>query len=210
MSQKAFIAMPFSKSYDELINIIKRSAMRSNIDVVKIDELSFTGSIIDKIRSELYQSDLLIAIVSEENGNVYYEIGLAHCQNIPVILLTNDINKLKFDLRDHRAIIYDENNTDEIFNNLSKMIQSTLNTKFEYPHDYFASVYGRDPEKATELGHKKIIKTIKDIFDLTDPQIVDWRVLPEGELAVTVKDYMGMEIRAVFDKNGLLKKSSTI
>ena len=60
----------------------------------------------------------MVAIVTEENGNVYYEIGLAYCQNIPVVLLTSDARSLKFDLRDHRAIIYDDLNPEVVFEHL--------------------------------------------------------------------------------------------
>ena len=208
MPRKAFIAMPFRTRYDGILDVIRRALKDIGIDPVRIDDLSFTGSIVERMRSEISQSDLMIAIVAEENGNVYYEIGLAHCQNIPVILLTDDVSKLKFDLKDHRAVVYEDNNPQKVFDELLQMIRVTIDTKIEYPHDYFANVYGQNPKTATELGRKKVAESLKARHRLEEPvDILEWDVLENGELAVIVGDFRGKRVRAKFDRNGYLSWS---
>jgi len=204
---KAFIAMPFREKYDEILKVIQKAVTSLDLEISKLDEMAFTGSIVERMRTEISESDLMIAIVTEENGNVYYEIGIAHCQNIPVVLLTNDSNSLKFDLKDHRAIIYDKVNPNNNFDELLKMLRVTLDTNFAYPHDYFANIFGRHPKEATELGKRKVVESLKEFSNLQEPiNIVDWQTLPNGELAVTVKDYMETSVRGIFDRNFYLKR----
>lgn len=207
-AKKVFLAMPFSAGYGGILETIRKAVETLDADLIKLDELSFTGSIVEKMRSEISESDMMVGIVTEENGNVYYEIGLAHCQNIPVVLVTNDAGALKFDLKDHRAVIYDERDPEKVFGQLVEMLRVTLDKDLHYPHDYFANVYGRDPKAATELGRKKVVASLQENANLQEPiDVEDWRVLPNGELAVTVRDYMGTCVRAVFDRNGFLKRS---
>lgn len=206
--KKVFLAMPFSTRHDKILETIRQAARTLGANLIKLDELAFTGSVVEKMRSQISESDMMVAIVTEENGNVYYEIGLAHCQNIPVLLVTNDAGALKFDLKDHRAIIYDDTQPEKVFHELVEMLRVTLAKELHYPHDYFANVFGRDPKAATELGRKKVVASLQDNANLQEPiDIEDWRVLPNGELAVTVSDYMGTCVRAVFDRNGYLKRS---
>jgi hypothetical protein len=192
------------------LKVIRDVADKLGIKLVKLDELHFAGSIVERMRSEINESDLMIAIVTEENGNVYYEIGLAHCQNIPVLLLTSDAQTLKFDLKDHRAVIYDEDAPEELFGELLKAMSAALEVDFKHPHDYFASVLGRDPETATTLGMQRALEAMHEMGPLQKPlRVTNLEVLPTGELAITVIDFMGVKARAICDRNGFIKRFNT-
>lgn len=52
------------------------------------------------------KAKILIAELTGRNPNVMYELGLAHAIEKPVILLTQDINDVPFDLRSLRCIVY--------------------------------------------------------------------------------------------------------
>ena len=51
-------------------------------------------------------SSLIVADLIDSNPNVFYELGLGHALNKPVIMLTQDIEDLPFDLRSYRVIPY--------------------------------------------------------------------------------------------------------
>jgi hypothetical protein len=102
-----FVAMPFKPEYESVLETIREAADLLGMETVQIGDESFTGSIASQIRSAIEAAEVMTAIVTEDNGNVYYEIGLAHCQEKPVVLLTSNPDTIKFDLRDHRAIVYD-------------------------------------------------------------------------------------------------------
>src|SRR5438445_3365799 len=127
MAHSIFVALPFKGSFDPVLEVIKDAASWVNRHATRLDEEPITGSIVSHIiRSQIEQCDLMVAVASEENGNVYYEIGLAHCQKKPVVLLTTDPTTLKFDLRDHRAIVYDPKSPKTIRDELVRTIKAAL------------------------------------------------------------------------------------
>ncbi len=52
------------------------------------------------------EAQLIIADLTGGNPNVFYELGVAHALNRPVILLTQSIEELPFDLASYRVISY--------------------------------------------------------------------------------------------------------
>lgn len=133
-----FVAMPFRAAYEPILGVVKDAAHLLNIRVVQIGEEPFAGSIISHLRSEIDAADVMLAIVSEVNGNVYYEIGLAHCQAKPVVLLTSDTSALKFDLRDHRALVYDPKEPTAIRDELVRTLKAVLDETSD-PQEFLAS-----------------------------------------------------------------------
>jgi hypothetical protein len=51
-------------------------------------------------------ADLVVADLTGANPNVYYELGVAHALRRRVVLLTQSIDQLPFDLRSYRVISY--------------------------------------------------------------------------------------------------------
>jgi hypothetical protein len=70
------------------------------------DDISSAGDVLRQIWISLLQASLVIADLTGANGNVLYELGLAHVIGHQVILLTQDIANVPFDLRQQRHIIY--------------------------------------------------------------------------------------------------------
>jgi hypothetical protein len=53
------------------------------------------------------KTSFLIADLTGRNANVFYELGLAHALKKDVILITQKIEDVPFDLRHYRCIVYD-------------------------------------------------------------------------------------------------------
>lgn len=66
------------------------------------------NGLLDAIRS----CDFCIADITGNNVNVIYELGFATALEKPIILLTQDLETLGFDLRGMSAILYDRDNLD--------------------------------------------------------------------------------------------------
>jgi hypothetical protein len=60
-----------------------------------------------EIWSAICKARLVIADCTGRNPNVFYEIGVAHTMGIPVILLTQRMEDVPFDLRHIRFIKYE-------------------------------------------------------------------------------------------------------
>ena len=207
--QTIFVAMPFRVDYEPVLEVVKEAAQLLNLRVVQVGEEPFAGSIISHIRSEIEAADVMLAIVSEINGNVYYEIGLAHCQAKPVVLLTSDTSALRFDLRDHRAIVYDPANPRLIRDELVRTLKAVIDTARD-PHQYLASTFAgtaSDPKSASEKGLSKAVATITTEAKLHEPvQVKQVHVREESrDLAIEVEDFMGTRVRAIVDVNGLIR-----
>jgi hypothetical protein len=208
-SRDLFVAMPFKKEYDPVFNVIRSAAELMNINVRRIDREPFEGSIINYVRTAIEESDYMVAVASEENGNVYYEIGLAHCQKKPVIILTSDPSALKFDLRDHRAIVYDPKQPDRAKNELVKHLAVLLNTPKD-PQTQIGITLGgsaRDPQAAYEMGLERAKQTIIREARLEEPvKVTRIEMRPTtGDVAIEIKDFLNVRVRAIVDVNGLIR-----
>lgn len=208
--KRIFVAMPFRAEHDRVFSVLRDAAGLLGAEVVRLDEQSFAGSIVSKIRSEIEGADVVTAIVSEENGNVYYEIGLAHCQKKPVVLLTSDISSLKFDLRDHRAIVYDPAKPAGIRDELVRTLRSVIDIPSE-PEGYVASVFGESPH-ATSHGLHKLVRTIASEHCLQEPvRLTKKQVLRDKlGMAIEVQDFMNTTVRAIVDINGIVQSSAIV
>jgi len=103
----AFIAMPFSDEYRDIYLLgIREVLQNNNIAGIRVDELEYSGRVMDKVEDLIRSADIIIAEVTERNPNVYYELGLAQANNKPLILCTRNINSAPFDTRDLLHIVY--------------------------------------------------------------------------------------------------------
>ena len=102
--------MPFKEQLQDIYEEILRPIFEDfGFAITRADDLNEHQNIIGNIVRGIVEADLLVADLSridETNGNVYYELGLAHALDKPVILLTQDVSHIPFDLRPYRMIIY--------------------------------------------------------------------------------------------------------
>ena len=68
--------------------------------------MSIPGSINKQIIKKIYDSDLVIANLTDINPNVMYELALRHCFNKPAIIIAEDGTELPFDINNERTIFY--------------------------------------------------------------------------------------------------------
>ncbi len=206
MAQNIFVAMPFKHSLDPVLDVIKDAGRLLNTQTSRLDEHPTTGSIVSHIRSQIAQCDLMVAVVSEENGNVYYEIGLAHCQKKPVVLLTTDPSTLKFDLRDHRTIVYDSKDPNHVRDELVRTMKAALDATSD-PTRFIESAYGSAKGDFRYQAQDKVLETVVQEAHLQRPaHIISKRVISETrELSIEVEDFFGSKVRAIFDVNGILR-----
>ncbi|HEX3536683.1 MAG TPA: hypothetical protein VHU15_07940 [Stellaceae bacterium] len=73
---------------------------------VRADRLSEPGRITSQIIRLLLDSDLVVADLSGNNPNVYYELSLRHAIGKPVIHMAEQGTIPSFDIRDNRTIFY--------------------------------------------------------------------------------------------------------
>lgn len=105
---KAFVIMPFAPDFDEIYNLfIATTLTGAGFDVFRADTILSQRNILEDVVLSIVESDLVVADLTGSNANVYYELGLAHALGKKVLLLTQSIDELPFDLRSYRVISYD-------------------------------------------------------------------------------------------------------
>lgn len=85
----------------------KPAIEESNLHPIRADSLFRPSPIIRDIWEYINRSKILIADITGLNPNVMYELGLAHAIAKPVIIISDSIEKVPFDLKTLRILIYD-------------------------------------------------------------------------------------------------------
>lgn len=109
---KAFVVMQFSSPYNEVyLHVIKDLCKELDIETIRADEIYGPGMIIRDVIDRIAASQLVIADISPDNPNVYFEVGYALALNKPIILLAQrrpPSTPLPFDLSAFRVLFYDD------------------------------------------------------------------------------------------------------
>jgi hypothetical protein len=101
-----FVIMPFSSELDSVYGCIKESVREVQLRCVRVDEEIFSGGIMERVRGNIYKAGIIIAELSKHNPNVYFELGLAHAKKKKIVMITQKIQKVPFDLKHLRMVIY--------------------------------------------------------------------------------------------------------
>ena len=70
----------------------------------RADDIDNQQNILNDIVKSIRSSELIVADLTDPNPNVYYELGLAHAMRKRVVLMTQDLGSMPFDLRSYRTI----------------------------------------------------------------------------------------------------------
>ncbi len=109
MKPRAFVVMQFGEGFDDLYDeLIRPVGAAAGLEVVRADEIHQPGMIIQDIVRGLMEASIVIAEISPENPNVFYELGYAHALDKPTILLARRDTTLPFDVSPYRTIFYDD------------------------------------------------------------------------------------------------------
>ena len=108
--KKAFVIMPFD---DEVANSVYEHCTipickEFNLHVERADEIFTPNPILDDIRFAIEKSTVIIADISGNNPNVFYELGMSHMlKRKQTIMITHDeFNGIPFDISHIRIIQY--------------------------------------------------------------------------------------------------------
>jgi hypothetical protein len=91
-----------------LRKIFKPAIEKTGLLPVRADnEIFATGKIIDQVLRGITSAKVLVAELTTRNPNVFYELGIAHALNKPVVMISASEADVPFDLHHIRIIYYD-------------------------------------------------------------------------------------------------------
>lgn len=102
-----FMIMPFRPELDEVYTrVVKPTVEGLGLSIRRGDDPFTDKDIMYDVWSMLNACKLVIADCTGRNPNVFYELGIAHTLGKPVIMLTQNLSELPFDVQSKRAIEY--------------------------------------------------------------------------------------------------------
>lgn len=110
MRPEVFIVSQFGSYYDVLYDeVIKPVCEGLNYNPIRGDEVASCTLILDDIITSIRSASVIIADITPDNPNVFYEVGYAHALAKPTILLCEKgiRDRLPFDVSGFRTIFYD-------------------------------------------------------------------------------------------------------
>jgi PAS domain S-box-containing protein len=108
VANKAFVAMPYVNGLDIWGQLIQPIAEELNLTLVRADQQADGYAVVEREGRDIASSELVIANLTGDNPNVYYEIGIAHALGIETVLLRTS-EEIPFSVRHLRSIYCNPN-----------------------------------------------------------------------------------------------------
>jgi hypothetical protein len=121
----AFVLMPFTAEWSARIwkNYLQPILLREGFRPVRADDM-FGQDIMEDVWESILQARVIIGDITGRNPNVFYELGIAHTVGKDLILLTQNVGDIPFDLNRYRHIVYQDNH--DGYQVLSEKLPATL------------------------------------------------------------------------------------
>ncbi len=98
---------PFGPGFDAMFEAVNQAAGAAGLVSQNVRQIWDAEEIIQDIFSLIFRSTMVVCDFSQQNPNVFYEAGIAHTLGKTLIPIAQSIDDLPFDLRHHRAQIYE-------------------------------------------------------------------------------------------------------
>lgn len=134
-----FVLMPFAdlkdmqRVYiDHIKPVVER---RLNLRCERADDIHDISGVMQSVWESINRARVIIAEMTERNPNVFYELGIAHTLGKPVIMITQSMDFVPFDLKHLRCIVYDykPGSIGRFEDSLEKTIRRVLASTFSVP-----------------------------------------------------------------------------
>lgn len=104
-----FVMQPFAPPLGDYYEKVYKTAIeKAGLKAIRADADIFgTGKIMDQVWDGIVSAKVLVAELTTRNPNVFYELGLAHALEKPVVLVSSREEDVPFDLQHIRVIYYD-------------------------------------------------------------------------------------------------------
>ena len=130
--------MPFRPELNYFFLYLKKYLEEKyRIRVERGDSNVLTKELMRKISDQISSASFLLADITGNNANVFFELGIAHATNKPIIFLTQDAPKdAPVDIRQFEFIHYELGRHEDFFAKLDNAVRNVLGSSLDVTHLY--------------------------------------------------------------------------
>jgi len=152
---------------DEKLNhFFKPVLEKLDYESIRADEEETPGSISRSIVERIINSEMVIADISDQNPNVFYEIAIRNAVKKPIIIIRAPDQKPPFDIQDKRAIAIDMSKPDiwrPAMSKLEKQIESAESDSANASESILSDFTFKIEPNTKEDAESVILRNIKDL-----------------------------------------------
>ncbi|WP_447773916.1 hypothetical protein [Aeromonas veronii] len=105
--EKVFVLTPFNEEYLSQYEAIKDVVIDSGFSCTRGDDEKLSSNILSHIVEQIASSRIVIANISGRNPNVFYELGIAHALGKPVVIVSESLANIPFDISNSRILAFE-------------------------------------------------------------------------------------------------------
>jgi len=198
---QSFDGGTYDRRYKETI---RPALLKAEVEPQRADEILGLNPVIEKIETAIGSASICIAEVSEDNPNVWLELGYALALDRPTVILCDRSvrQKLPFDIQ-HRPIIFYRTDSrsgyDELESNIIKWIKNELKTSNRVKNIRVLKP-GSESETDLEDYEVAVLSAAFSFWPTTDGGISHWK------LEQNLKELQFSEIALALGVSGLMER----
>ena len=100
------VMMPFAAHFNSVHTSITKACIWAGLRCKRVDDIWANSTIIQDIFQLICTASIVVVDFSEKNPNVMYETGIAHTIGKHVVPITQSMDDVPFDLKQHRVLKY--------------------------------------------------------------------------------------------------------
>lgn len=100
------VMMPFDAKFTPVYAALREAAAEAGMRCQRADDIWKNEHILDDVLELIWTARVVVADLTDKNANVFYETGIAHTIGRDVVLTTQSMEHVPFDLRSIRALTY--------------------------------------------------------------------------------------------------------
>lgn len=157
---------------DQILNHLIRPVVEPRgFQAVRGDEIERAGLITSQVLDRIIQNDLVIADLTDQNANVFYELAVRHALRKPFVQLMAKDQQLPFDVQGMRTILVDHTDLDSVHaakQQLGRAIDSIAqDADIVTPMSVALTLQDlRGSSSPREAGLSQIIETLPQMMDI--------------------------------------------
>jgi hypothetical protein len=126
LSKHLFVAMPYAKEFNNIYYFgIKGTVEKRKLKCERVDQDNFTGDIVNRIKERIASAEVIIADITNNKPNVFYEVGYADGLKKKIIFISQ-MQEIPFDISTQRQIFYDPEDILSLAKELGEFLDSIL------------------------------------------------------------------------------------